>query len=82
MTHHLKMNIEFNSSSMLLSPIVVDTEAGTATLTYKNSGKDYTYSMNETFVNDLQNVITNEESVGKFILSARADRRLTEVATA
>lgn len=78
MTHHLKMNIEFNSSSMLLSPIVVDTEAGTATLTYKNSGKDYTYSMNETFVNDLQNVITNEESVGKFILSARANGALTE----
>lgn len=82
MTHHLKMNIEFNSSSMLLSPIVVDTEAGTATLTYKNSGKDYTYNMNETFVNDLQSVINSEESVGKFILSARADRRLTEVATA
>ena len=82
MTHHLKMNIEFNSSSMLLSPIVVDTEAGTATLTYKNSGKDYTYSINETFVNDLQDVITKEESVGKFILSARADRRLSEVTTA
>lgn len=82
MTHYLKMNIEFNSSSMLLSPIVVDTEAGTATLTYKNSGKDYTYSINETFVNDLQDVITKEESVGKFILSARADRRLSEVTTA
>lgn len=78
MTHHLKMNIEFNSSSMLLSPIVVDTEAGTATLTYKNSGKDYTYSMDETFVNDLQSVITNEESVGKFILSARASGALSE----
>ena len=82
MTHHLKMNIEFNSSSMLLSPIVVDTEAATATLTYKNSGKDYTYSINETFVNDLQDVITNEESVGKFILSARADNRLSEVTAA
>ena len=63
---------------MLLSPIVVDTKAATATLTYKNSGKDYTYRINETFVNDLQNVITNEESVGKFILSARASGALSE----
>jgi hypothetical protein len=75
------MNIEFTKSSMLQSPIVVDTEAGTATLTY-NNGKDYTYNMNETFVQDLQNVISNDESVGKFILAARADRRLTEVVTA
>jgi len=74
------MNIEFASSSMLKSPIVVDTEANTAVLTY-NNGKDYTYSINETFVNDLQEVITNEQSVGKFILAARADRRLTEVTT-
>ena len=74
------MNIEFASSSMLKSPIVVDTEANTAVLTY-NNGKDYTYNINETFVNDLQEVITNEQSVGKFILAARADRRLTEVAT-
>jgi len=65
---------------MLKSPIVVDTEANTAVLTY-NNGKDYTYNINETFVNDLQEVITNEQSVGKFILAARADRRLTEVAT-
>ena len=74
------MNIEFASSSMLKSPIVVDTEASTAVLTY-NNGKDYTYNINETFVNDLQEVITNEQSVGKFILAARADRRLTEVTT-
>jgi hypothetical protein len=74
------MNIEFASSSMLKSPIVVDTEANTAVLTY-NNGKDYTYNINETFVNDLQEVITNEQSVGKFILAARADRRLTEVTT-
>ena len=75
------MNIEFAKSSMLQSPIVVDSEAGTATLTY-NNGKDYTYAMNETFVQDLQEVITNEQSVGKFILAARADRRLSEVVTA
>ena len=76
------MNIEFTSSSMLQSPVVVDTEAGTATLTYKNSGKDYTYSIDNNFVQDLQETITNEQSVGKFILAARADRRLTEVTTA
>ena len=75
------MNIEFAKSSMLQSPIVVDTEAQTATLTY-NNGKDYTYAMGDTFVQDLQEVITNEQSDGKFILAARADRRLSEVVTA
>lgn len=73
------MNIEFTSSSMLQSPVIVDTDAGTATLTYKNSGKDYTYQIDNNFVQDLQETITNEKSVGKFILAARADRRLTEV---
>ena len=73
------MNIEFSSSSMLQSPIVVDTDANTAVLTYKNSGKDYTYAIDNTFVQDLQETITNEQSVGKFIIAARADKRLTEV---
>jgi len=75
------MNIEFSSSSMLQSPVVVDTEAQTAVLTY-NNGKEYTYSIDNNFVQDLQETITNEQSVGKFILAARADRRLTEVTTA
>ena len=66
------MNIEFSSSSMLQSPIVVDTEAQTAVLTY-NNGKEYTYSINDTFVSDLQETINNESSVGKFILAARSD---------
>jgi len=48
-------------------------------LTYKNSGKNYTYAIDNNFVADLQETITNDQSVGKFILSARADRRLTEV---
>jgi hypothetical protein len=73
------MNIEFSTSSMLQSPVIVDTNAGTATLTYKNSGKDYTYNCDNNFVQDLQETITNDQSVGKFILAARADRRLTEV---
>ena len=73
------MNIEFSTSSMLQSPVIVDTDAGTATLTYKNSGKDYTYNIDNNFVTDLQETITNDQSVGKFILAARADRRLTEV---
>ena len=64
---------------MLQSPVIVDTNAGTATLTYKNSGKDYTYNIDNNFVTDLQETITNDQSVGKFILAARADRRLTEV---
>jgi hypothetical protein len=75
------MNIEFTNSSMLQSPIVVDTEANTAVLTY-NNGRNYTYTIDENFVQDLQETITNEASVGKFILAARADRRLTEVVTA
>jgi hypothetical protein len=66
---------------MLQSPIVVDSEAQTAPLTY-NNGKDYTYAMNDTFVQDLQEVITNEQSVGKYSLAARAERRLYEVVTA
>ena len=66
---------------MLQSPIVVDTEANTAVLTY-NNGRNYTYIIDENFVQDLQETITNEASVGKFILAARADRRLTEVVTA
>ena len=72
------MNIEFSSSSMLQSPIVVDTEAQTAVLTY-NNGKEYTYSINDTFVSDLQETINNESSVGKFILAARSDKRLQQV---
>ena len=75
------MNIEFTNSSMLQSPIVVDAEAQTAVLTY-NNGRNYTYTIDENFVQDLQETITNEASVGKFILAARADRRLTEVVTA
>ena len=74
------MNIEFTNSSMLQSPIVVDTEANTVVLTY-NNGRNYTYTIDENFVQDLQETITNEASVGKFILAARADRRLTEVVT-
>ena len=35
------MNIEFPKSSMLRSPIVIDSEANTATLTY-NNGNAYT----------------------------------------
>ena len=72
------MNIEFSSSSMLQSPIVVNTEANTAVLTY-NNGKEYTYSINDTFVSDLQETINNESSVGKFILAARSDQRLQQV---
>ena len=75
------INIEFTNSSMLQSPIVVDAEAQTAVLTY-NNGRNYTYTIDENFVQDLQETITNEASVGKFILAARADRRLTEVVTA
>ena len=72
------MNIEFSSSTMLQSPIVVDTEAQTAVLTY-NNGREYTYSINDTFVSDLQETINNESSVGKFILAARSDQRLKQV---
>lgn len=72
------MNIEFPKSSMLKSPIVIDSEANTATLTY-NNGNAYTYNFNESFVSDLKETINKTESVGKFILAARADQRLTQV---
>lgn len=72
------MNIEFPKSSMLRSPIVIDSEANTATLTY-NNGNAYTYNFNESFVSDLKETINKTESVGKFILAARADQRLTQV---
>lgn len=72
------MNIEFSKSSMLRSPIVIDSDANTATLTY-NNGNAYTYNFNESFISDLKETINKTESVGKFILAARADRRLTEV---
>ena len=72
------MNIEFSKSSMLKSPIVIDSEANTATLTY-NNGNAYTYNFNESFVSDLKETINKTESVGMFILAARADQRLTQV---
>jgi hypothetical protein len=72
------MNIEFSKSSMLRSPIVIDSEANTAALTY-NNGNTYTYNYNESFVGDLKETINKTASVGKFILAARADQRLTQV---
>ena len=73
------MNIEFSSSSMLQSPIVVDAEAQTAVLTF-NSGKEYTYAIQDpAFIAGLQEIVSKRQSVGKFINAARAERRLTEV---
>ena len=74
------MNIEFSKSSMLQSPVIVDTDAGTATLTYK-SGKDYTYQAPDpsTFVADLESCIASDASVGSFISQARKQGRLVEV---
>ena len=42
-------------------------------------GNAYTYNFNESFVGDLRETINKTESVGKFILKARADQRLTQV---
>ena len=75
------MNIEFSTSSMLQSPVIVDTDAGTATLTYKKSGKDYTYQAPDpsTFAADLKSCIASDASVGSFISQAFKQGRLVEV---
>ena len=76
------MNIEFPSSSAILSPIVVDENI--VTVTYKsNPDKQYQFAMtDDEFVTGLQNAIANEESVGRFVAIARKRGGLTEMVTA
>ena len=55
---------------------ISDVQDGNVTITF-NGGRDYTYKVADpdTFVSDLNLVIENEDSVGKFInLSIRAEQ--------
>ena len=76
------MNIEFATSSALLSPIVV--EDNVVTLTYtSNPDKQYQFAIaDDEFVTGLQNAIANDESVGRFVAIARKRGGLTEMVTA
>ena len=77
------MNIEFPSSSAIISPIVVN-EDNTVSITYtSNPDKQYTFAVtDDEFVTGLQGAIANEESVGRFVAIARKRGGLTEVVTA
>jgi hypothetical protein len=77
------MNIEFPTSSAILSPIVVN-EDNTIAITYvSNPDKQYTFAVSDDeFVPNLQSAIANEESVGRFVAIARKRGGLTEVVTA
>ena len=55
---------------------ITEVQDGQVTITF-NGGRDYTYKVADpdTFVSDLNLVIENEDSVGKFInLSIRAEQ--------
>ena len=58
---------------------ISDVQEGQVTVTF-NGGRDYTYSVTDpaNFVSDLQLVIDNEDSVGKFINLAIRGEQLTQ----
>jgi hypothetical protein len=58
---------------------ISDVQNGQVTVTF-NGGRDYTYSVTDpsSFVADLQLVIDNEDSVGKFINLAIRGEQLTQ----
>lgn len=69
-----------NIDSSAVNDIVVDTITGTVGITW-NSGKEYNYTLNgitaQDFVNTVQNVIENNQSVGRFVNKAiREDQTL------
>lgn len=68
----------FESSNIANISDVVDNQVK---ITYKSNGKEYTYNVSdsEAFVNDLTDVISEGESVGRFIIRARKNQILTEV---
>jgi hypothetical protein len=60
---------------------ISEVQNGQVTITF-NGGRDYTYSVNDPaeFVADLNMVIENEDSVGKFINLAIRSDQLTAIA--
>lgn len=70
------------NSSAIQTIVVNDTNVG---ITYVSSGKEYNYTLNgisvEDFVNSIQNVIENDQSLGRFVnKSIREDQTLQIVA--
>ena len=59
---------------------ITDVQDGQVTVTF-NGGRDYTYSVSDpsTFVADLNMVIENEDSVGKFINLSIRGEQLTNI---
>ncbi len=72
------MSFQFQSSAI---DSISDVQNGEVTITF-NGGRDYTYTVADpaNFVSDLQLVIENEDSVGKFINLAIRGDQLTQVA--
>jgi hypothetical protein len=68
----------FDSTNIAAISDVVDNQVN---ITFKSTGKEYTYQVtdSEAFVNDLTDVISEGESVGRFINRARATGILQEV---
>lgn len=69
-----------NIDSSAVNDIVVDDTTGIVGITW-NSGKEYNYTLNgitaQDFVNTVQNVIENNQSVGRFVNKAiREDQTL------
>ena len=67
------MTFQFQSSAI---ENISTVENGQVTITF-NGGRDYTYAVNDPaeFISDLNMVIENEDSVGKFInLAIRGDQ--------
>jgi hypothetical protein len=68
-----------NIDSSAIDNITVN--EGIVSITYKSSGKEYNYTLNgttvEEFVTNVQNVIENNQSVGRFVNKAiREDQTL------
>ncbi len=80
LTFFLIMTFQFQSSAI---ENISDVQNEQVTITF-NGGRDYTYTVADpaSFVSDLQLVIENEDSVGKFINLAIRSEALTQVIAA
>jgi hypothetical protein len=74
------MTFQFQSSAI---ENISEVQDGQVTITF-NGGRDYTYSVNDPaeFISDLNMVIENEDSVGKFINLAIRGEQLTALTPA
>jgi hypothetical protein len=72
------MTFQFQSSAI---ENISEVQDGKVTITF-NGGRDYTYAVNDPaeFIADLNLVIENEDSVGKFVNLAIRGEQLTQIA--